>query len=512
MDLVLDIQSIVAFCTKRQPFAAQIEKCLEKCQNGRNRSWLYVGSLQSVLSALGQECGQNSGEKSGEKSKDAYNSAIKELEKLQEKTHFLAALAEEGGVFASPCPEGEQLALACRRFVAGSIRILTWDEEILRLFPQHAITPEKYLTQNISPQPLAFVDLVAQQDRIRSGLERRIHGVLHHGRYLGGKEVQELEVRLAEFCQAKFCISCANGTDALQIALMALGVGSGDEVVTSAFTFIATAEVIRLLGATPVYVDIDPRTYNINPSLLEAAITPKTKAIIPVSLYGQCADFDAINAIAARYNLPVIEDGAQSFGAKYKDKKSCNCTTIATTSFFPSKPLGGYGDGGAIFTNDENLALVMRQIAAHGEDSRYHHIRLGVNSRLDSLQAAVLLEKLAVLESEIALRQKVAATYSELLRQAGIVTLPYVEPHCSSVWAQYTLRLPDRERVQADLQKLQIPTAVHYPIPLNRQPAVAVDAVLPVSEKIAKEVISLPFGPYLQEKDIETVVKALAVK
>ncbi len=508
MDLLLDIQSMVALCTKRQPFAAQIEKCLDKCRNGRNRVWLYVGNLQSMLIVLRQECEQNS----SEKSEDAYRSAIKELEKLQEKTHFLAALAEEGGVFTSSCPQGEQLALACKRFSGNCIRILTWDEEILRLFSEWTITPEKYLAQNISMQPFSFVDLAAQQDRLRNGLERRIHGVLHHGRYLGGEEVQELEVRLAEFCKAKFCISCANGTDALQIALMALGVGSGDEVITSAFTFIATAEVIRLLGATPVYVDIDPRTYNLNSYLLEAAVTPRTKAIIPVSLYGQCADFDSINAIAARYNLPVIEDGAQSFGAGYKDKKSCNCTTIATTSFFPSKPLGGYGDGGAIFTNDEELAVVLRQIAAHGEDYRYHHVRLGVNSRLDSLQAAVLLEKLAVLESEIALRQKVADSYSELLQQAGITSLPYIEPYNSSVWAQYTLRLPDRERVQADLKKLKIPTAVHYPIPLNRQPAVAVDAVLPVSEKVAKEVISLPFGPYLQEKDIETVVKALSAK
>ena len=258
---------------------------------------------------------------------------------------------------------------------------------------------------------IEFIDLKNQQARIKDKIDAGIQRVLSHGQYILGPEVTELEDRLADFVGAKYCISCANGTDALQIVQMALGVGPGDEVITPGFTYVATAETVALLGAKPVYVDIDPRTYNLDPQLLEAAITPRTKAIIPVSLYGQCADFDAINAIASKYGIPVIEDAAQSFGASYKGKRSCNLSTVACTSFFPSKPLGCYGDGGAIFTNDDELATAIRQIARHGQDRRYHHIRVGVNSRLDTLQAAILLPKLEIFEEEIALRQKVAAEY-----------------------------------------------------------------------------------------------------
>ena len=237
---------------------------------------------------------------------------------------------------------------------------------------------------------IEFIDLKAQQALIREKIDAGIQRVLEHGQYILGPEVSELEEKLAAFVGAKYCISVANGTDALQIAQMAVGIGPGDEVITPGFTYIATAESVALLGAKPVYVDVCPRSYNLDPALLEAAITPRTKAIIPVSLYGQCADFDAINAIAAKHAITVIEDAAQSFGASYKGKRSCNLSTIACTSFFPSKPLGCYGDGGAIFTNDHELAKVLRQIARHGQDRRYHHIRVGVNSRLDTLQADIL--------------------------------------------------------------------------------------------------------------------------
>src|SRR5690554_3081760 len=260
-----------------------------------------------------------------------------------------------------------------------------------------------------------FIDLQARQARIREQIDAGIRRVLEHGQYILGPEVSELEERLADYTGARYCITCANGTDALQIAQMAFGIGPGDEVITPGFTYIATAETVALLGAKPVYVDIDPRTYNLDPQLLEAAITPRTKAIIPVSLYGQCADYDAINAIAEKHGIPVIEDAAQSFGATYKGRKSCNLTTIACTSFFPSKPLGCYGDGGAIFTNDEELAKVIRQIARHGQDRRYHHVRVGVNSRLDTIQAAILLPKLDILEEEILLRNEVAKAYSCLI-------------------------------------------------------------------------------------------------
>ncbi len=355
---------------------------------------------------------------------------------------------------------------------------------------------------------LNFIDLAAQQARIKSQIDANIQTVLAHGHYILGPEVAELEAELAAYCGAKYCISCANGTDALQIALMALGVGHGDEVITPGFTYIATAETVALLGAKPIYVDIDEQTYNIDPAKIEAAITDKTKAIIPVSLYGQCADFDAVNAIAAKHKLPVIEDAAQSFGAIYKGTKSGNLSTIACTSFFPSKPLGCYGDGGAIFTNDEQLATVIRQIARHGQDRRYHHIRVGVNSRLDTLQAAILLPKLAILEEEMQLRQKVAQMYTTALQAAGLAA-PFIEPHNRSAYAQFTIRIKNRSAVQTALKEAGIPTAVHYPIPLNKQPAVASDVSLPVGDLVAEEVLSLPMHPYMTQEQVQQVVAAL---
>ena len=356
---------------------------------------------------------------------------------------------------------------------------------------------------------MQFIDLAAQQARIKPQIDANIQKVLSHGQYILGPEVAELEDKLAAYCGAKHCIGVANGTDALQIALMALGVGAGDEVITPGFTYIATAETVALIGAKPVYVDIVEQTYNLDPAKLEAAITPRTKAIVPVSLYGQCADFDAVNAIAARHNLPVIEDAAQSFGASYKGRKSGSLTTVSCTSFFPSKPLGCYGDGGAVFTDDDNLAAVIRQIARHGQDRRYHHIRVGVNSRLDTLQAAILLPKLAILEEEIGLRGQVAAVYARELDKAGIAA-PFVESHNISAYAQYTVRVKNRDAVQTALKAAGIPTAVHYPIPLNKQPAVASDAVLPVGDWVAEEVLSLPMHPYMTEEQVRQVVGALA--
>lgn len=354
---------------------------------------------------------------------------------------------------------------------------------------------------------MEFIDLKSQYQRLKEEIDAGIRRVLDHGQYILGPEVTELEEKLAAYSGAKYCISVANGTDALQIAMMALGIGPGDEVITPGFTYIATAETVALLRAKPVYVDIDARTYNIDPSLLEAAITPRTKAIIPVSLYGQCADYDVINAIASRHGIPVIEDAAQSFGASYKGRKSCNLTTIATTSFFPSKPLGCYGDGGAIFTNDSELARVIRQIARHGQDRRYHHVRVGVNSRLDTIQAAILLPKLAILDQEIEIRQHAAETYSELFSQTTIIQ-PDIRPFCRSAWAQYTVQVTNRDTVQECIKAVGIPTAIHYPIPVHRQPAVKDEQVsLPISEAVAKRVISLPMHSFL---DIETQARIAA--
>lgn len=355
-----------------------------------------------------------------------------------------------------------------------------------------------------------FIDLKSQQARIKDRIDAGIARVLAHGQYILGPEVAELEERLAGYTGAKHCISVANGTDALQIALMALGVGPGDEVITPGFTYIATAEAAAVLGAKPVYVDIDPRTFNLDPALLEAAITSRTKAIIPVSLYGQCADYDAINAIAAKHGIVVIEDAAQSFGATYKGRKSCNLTAIATTSFFPSKPLGCYGDGGAIFTSDDGLAKVLRQIARHGQEKRYYHVRIGMNSRLDTLQAAILLTKQDVLDDELKARQRVAGEYTRLLSSVAGVDPPYVEPHNVSAWAQYTVRVKDSAPVQQALNSASIPTAIHYPMPLNKQPAVAdVSAKLPHGDGAVEQVISIPMHPYLRMEQLVDVVNAL---
>ena len=356
---------------------------------------------------------------------------------------------------------------------------------------------------------IPFVDLAAQQDRLRTEIEAGIARVLAHGKYILGPEVDELEERLAAFSGASHCITVANGTDALQIALMALGVGPGDEVITPGFSYIAAAEAVAILGAKVVYIDIDPVSYTLDPALIESAITPRTKAIIPVSLYGQPAEFDAINAVAARHGIPVVEDAAQSFGATYKGIRSCNLTTIATTSFFPSKPLGCYGDGGAIFTSDPELAKAMRQIARHGQEKRYVHVRVGMNSRLDTLQAAILLPKLAILDDELAARQSVADAYTAALSNHGIAT-PRIAAHSRSAWAQYTVRMSDRAQVQAALEATGVPTVVHYPLPLNRQPAVSDPAAhLPHGDAAANEVLSLPMHPYLTPRDIDRIANAL---
>jgi UDP-2-acetamido-2-deoxy-ribo-hexuluronate aminotransferase len=348
-----------------------------------------------------------------------------------------------------------------------------------------------------------FIDLQTQYRRIEADVDARIKAVLDHGQYIMGPEIAELEERLAAWVGVKHCIGVSSGTDALLVALLALGVGPGDEVITTPFTFIATGEMIALIGAVPVYVDIDSRTYNIEPAQVEAAITSRTRAIVPVSLYGQCADMDAINTIAARHGLPVIEDAAQSFGATYKGRQSCGLSLVGCTSFFPSKPLGAYGDAGACFTDDDSLAKVMREIRVHGQDRRYHHPRIGINGRLDSLQAAVLLAKLSIFPDEVEARNRIGARYSQLLSGTACMT-PYVESHNTSVYAQYTIAVEDRDRLIGKLTQAGVPTAVHYPVPLHRQPAFAgmpLPAV-PAAEYAAGRVLSLPMHPYLTETDL----------
>lgn len=358
---------------------------------------------------------------------------------------------------------------------------------------------------------IPFIDLKSQYSAIKDRLDANIAAVLEHGQYVLGPEVARLESALADYVGAKHCISASSGTDTLMIAMMALGIGHGDEVITSPFTFIATGEMIALLGAKPVFVDVHPQTYNIDASLVEAAITPRTKAIMPVSLYGQCADMDTLNAIAGRHGLTVIEDAAQSFGAEYKGRKSCALSKIGSTSFFPSKPLGAYGDGGALFTDDDELATVMKQIRVHGQDRHYHHPRLGINGRLDTLQAAVLLAKLEVFPKEVEARGRLAALYNE--RFADRFVTPFVAPGNTSVYAQYTLQVDNRDELQAALKDTGVPTAVHYPVPLNLQPVFAnlgqPEGSFPVAEGLAKRVISLPMSPYLAEEDLHLIADAV---
>jgi UDP-2-acetamido-2-deoxy-ribo-hexuluronate aminotransferase len=359
-----------------------------------------------------------------------------------------------------------------------------------------------------------FIDLKSQYAALRDNINARIQRVLDHGQYIMGPEVAEMEAALAAYTGAAHCISVASGTEALLICLMALGLEPGDEVITSPFTFAATAEMIVLAGGVPVFVDIEPDTANLDARLIEAAITPRTRAIMPVSLYGQVADMDAINAIAARHGLPVIEDAAQSFGATYQGRRSCNLSTFGCTSFFPSKPLGCYGDGGAIFTSDTALAQACREIRVHGQSQRYLHTRLGVGGRMDTLQCAVVLGKLDRFGWEIERRLALGDAYRTKL-QAAVPNLQLlaVRPDRDCVWAQYTVFVDDREAVQAQLKAAGIPTAVHYPRPLHHQPAYARFApsdACPQAVSAAARVMSLPMSADLTEAQQDEVVAALA--
>lgn len=359
---------------------------------------------------------------------------------------------------------------------------------------------------------IPFIDLKAQYRALQPKIQDRINTVLEHGQYIMGPEVKELEERLAAYTGAKYCITVASGTEALLISLMALDIGPGDEVITTPFTFAATAEAIVLTGAKPVFVDIEPDTCNINASHIEAAITPRTKAIMPVSLYGQPADMDEINAIAAKHgNIPVIEDAAQSFGATYKGKRSCNLSTLGCTSFFPSKPLGCYGDGGAIFTSDESLAQACREIRVHGQSKRYVHSRIGVGGRMDTLQCAIVLAKFERFEWEIERRLINGARYNAELDRIGFPRVTQREDR-TSVFGQYTVFCNERDAVQQFLSNNEIPTAVHYPIPLNEQLAYAKycdQACTPQAKIAAQRVMSLPMSPDLDFANITLIVEAL---
>ena len=368
-------------------------------------------------------------------------------------------------------------------------------------------------------EPIQFIDLKSQQARIRPQIDAAIKRVLDHGIYIMGPEVFELEKRLAKFCGVKHAISCSNGTDALALGLMAKNVGAGDAVFVPSFTFAATAEVVAWVGATPVFIDSLEDTYNIDPKSLELGIQTARKAglppvgIIPVDLFGQPADYDAIQVIADDHNLWVMADGAQSFGATYKGRKVGNIGDLATTSFFPAKPLGCYGDGGAIFTNDDELAAIIRSLRVHGQGSdKYDNVRIGMNGRLDTIQAAILIEKLKIFPDELIARQRAADVYNEGLKDC--VKTPFVEKESTSTWAQYTVRLPqdtDREKLMIDLKEAGIPTMIYYVKPLHQQTAykhhlTAAGEALPVCEALADQVLSLPMSGYIETDDMRYII------
>lgn len=523
--LVLDASAIVNFWLNPE-VGSPIARLFQAAETSTSQLWIAAAMIPTLEYVSVRRL------KEGGISATQARLMVKQLmENLLKRVEILSCFGfEQAEIYASARDfEDAQIAAAARSLAGQEVCIVTEDDSFDSLGELPCKSPAEVLVwlrskehaQSNKDRPMPFIDLAAQQAAIRPQLERNIETVLRHGQYIMGPEVKELEEKLAAYVGAKHCISASSGTDTLLIAMMALGIGPGDEVITTPFPFIATGEMIALLGAIPVFVDIDPRTYNLDPARIEDAITPRTKAIMPVSLYGQCADFDAINAIADKHGLPVIEDAAQSFGATYKGKKSCALSTIGSTSFFPSKPLGCYGDGGALFTDDDKLAKLMREIRLHGQDRRYHHPVIGIKGRMDTLQAAILLAKLdRFIDWEVPQREKIGARYSDLINSAlgtqhsALAVTPYLEPHNTSVYAQYTIQADNRDALIKKLNEAGIPTAVHYPIPLHLQPVFAQaghqgEGAFPLAEAAAKRVMSLPMGPDLTEAEQQFITAVL---
>ncbi|WP_287600235.1 aminotransferase class I/II-fold pyridoxal phosphate-dependent enzyme [Thiothrix sp.] len=512
--LLLDVNIVVDLCVARAGSPNSLAAVALAGEQGF-QLWVYAGSVQTLEYVVASEL-RYARQKVGDtlSGNAARQLARQVLGEITTNYQWLAALATDGAVFADEDPEDAQLIRSLERFTAGTARLLTRDGRVLERCGDVAITPEAFIEQSLQhpgKPKFEFIDLKTQQNAIRPQLEQNIHRVLHHGTYIMGNEVDLLEAKLAAYTGAKHCITVASGTEALLISLMALGIGAGDEVITTPFTFVATAEVIVLLGAKPVFVDIEPDTCNIDARLIEVKITERTKAIMPVSLYGQPADMDEINAIAAKYNLPVIEDAAQSFGATYKGKKSCNLSTIGCTSFFPSKPLGCYGDGGAIFTDDDNIYQACREIRIHGQSRRYYHTRVGVGGRMDTLQCAIVLAKLERFDLEVEQRIALGQRYNQLMDEAGVQRVQQRDDR-TSVFAQYTVLVEKRSEVEARFKEVGIPTAVHYPVPLNEQPTyqhLCCADCTPIAKDRAQRVMSLPMGADLSSIHQKTITNVL---
>jgi len=505
-DLILDAGVVVEACGTNE-LDSNVLRLLDHATKRGWHIWIYTGQMEEILQTLMLQIG---------KSRESYEyttvraKAQKQLLDFSEKYQWLSTLAEDAKGLAEDDLIGKALFQAATRLGKATMVVSRVSFRIQMGWP---FVDFDMAFEQVTQQNVQYIDLKRQQNRIRDQLEHNIHHVLNHGRYISGPEVSQLESRLADYVGTNYCVSLSSGTDALMVAMMACGVGQQDEVVTSPFTFFSTVEMIRLLGAKPVYVDINQKTCNLDANLLERAISSRTRAILPVSLYGQCADMDHINCIANQHGLAVIEDAAQSFGALYKGKRSCGLSTIGCTSFFPSKPLGAYGDAGACFTNDVSTANIMREIANHGQKKNYDHVRIGINGRMDTLQAAVLLSKLDILDDEIKKRNEIADSYRELLKEAEqswSLKLPEVESYNISAWAQYTIRVPSRDKVQLRLASAGIPSSVHYPIPLYLQPALFDSSIdCPEAELAAREVISIPVHPYLNASVQEQLTKTL---
>ena len=511
MDLLFDVNLVLDICQPRPAFVQPALQALSRCHRDGDHVWLYAGSVQTLEYNLVKGL-LDEARLQGQPlpRPEAHRRARQLLKTFAADKQWLAALAGEGPVFDSDDPEDEQLLRALAR-LGDEARLLSRDGPLAERYPDRVISPAAYLALERRPRSLEFIDLKAQQDVIRPVLEENVHRVLHHGQYILGPEIAELEGVLAEYVGVKHCITVASGTDSLEIALRALGIGPGDEVITVPFTWISSAEVIGLVGARPVFVDIEPVSFNIDVTTIEAAITPRTRAILPVSLFGQMPDYGAINAIAARHGLPVIEDAAQSFGATQHGRRSCGVTTIGSTSFFPAKPLGCYGDGGALFTDDDGLAEKMRAIRTHGGIRRHHHPLLGMNGRLDTVQAAVLLAKLPGFAEEVEARGRIGARYTAQLREVCVT--PRVMPGNTHVYAQYTVRVAEREQVAETLKTRGIPTAVYYPKCLHEQPVFSGLGYrwgdFPEAERASREVLSLPMHPFLTEREQDRVIAAV---
>ncbi|MDZ7696650.1 MAG: aminotransferase class I/II-fold pyridoxal phosphate-dependent enzyme [Deltaproteobacteria bacterium] len=516
MNVILDVNVVLDLLLRRKEYFLDQKGCFQVLLERGIPLYFPVCALPTLAYVHLMELKRLKKAGAVDSEEDLEGVSRKQLSALFDEINICTTLAAHWKIIPDDHPDREDALISLSASILpGDTVIWTEDKDFRPVGEILAVGNHKTVQEALvkSHEGTQFVDLIAQQKVIRPKLELGLYSVLRHGKYIMGPEVKELEEKLAAFVGVNHCITCSSGTDALLIALMALDIGPGDEVITVPYTWISTAEVIALLNAKPVFVDIQPDTFNIDPDLIEAVITPRTKAIMPVSIYGQCADMTRINVIAEKHGIPIIEDGAQSFGAIHNGKKSCALSTIGCTSFFPSKPLGCYGDGGAIFTNDDALAEKMRQIRVHGQKVKHQHPLVGINGRLDTLQAAILLEKMVIFPEECRLRWEVGQRYNQLLSYIPEIKVPVIAEGNDSVYAQYTILTEDRDTVSNRLKAGGIPSVAYYAVPLHLQEAFAdlghKPGDFPVAEKVSAQCLSLPMHPYLTAEDQERIADAL---